>query len=321
MISIVTCSRNPQLAQALKENVAKTIGCPFEVIVVDNQDNHYGICSAYNEGGRLATGDILVFVHEDVTFLEENWGKVLEQKFTNSATGVVGVAGTQYLYADTPFWIASGSQFCRGRVVHELDNATKLVLTVFSWNQEDCEVVVLDGLFLSVRQTVFEKVRFDDTALKGFHFYDLDFCLRAREFAKVMVTWDILLKHTSAGNVSAVFETEYGHFIEKWRSKLPVQCAPGTPKIRDGSDIGNYRLTHSTQGAHAPRSCSSPVVSSVVDSHEMVSSFMDRISELVEKGRLQEALAIYSTERQSLPQDPMLTRFDNLFQRLMSRQN
>ena len=66
MVSIIMCSRNPEMDKRLDENIKQTIGTEYEVVLVDNSAGRYGICGAYNEGVRRAKGDILCFMHEDI---------------------------------------------------------------------------------------------------------------------------------------------------------------------------------------------------------------------------------------------------------------
>jgi hypothetical protein len=48
-------------------------------------------------------------------FLEPGWGSVLERKFSaDPRLGLVGLAGTQYLFQHTASWAAAGRPFIRG---------------------------------------------------------------------------------------------------------------------------------------------------------------------------------------------------------------
>ena len=60
MISCIICSRQPDIPAELKENIASTIGCEHEIIVIDNSSNRETICSAYNQGVRKSRGGICV---------------------------------------------------------------------------------------------------------------------------------------------------------------------------------------------------------------------------------------------------------------------
>jgi glycosyltransferase involved in cell wall biosynthesis len=227
MISIIVCSRDPKFGDLHRKNIAKTIGCDYEYVSVDNSDNKYGICAAYNKGVEQAKGDLCVFIHEDCFFMEPGWGAALYSKFEKDPLlGGVGVAGTQYLFSTTPAWIAAGMPFIRGRVIHELRNGEMFVLTIFSWDKADAEVVAFDGLFFAIPKKLFDNIRFDEKTFPGFHFYDLDICMQIRKTHRLLVTWDIMLKHFSGGNMNQVW-LDYGkRFLEKYRSVLPVSCVP-----------------------------------------------------------------------------------------------
>ena len=305
MISIVTCCATPRRAQSLRRNIASTIGLPFEHVVIDNSDARYGLCAAYNEGVRRSRGTIVVFVHDDVLFLSSGWGAVLENRFRDPGIGLVGVAGTQYLGAGTPYWVGAGSQFCRGRILHQLDNPPRTLLTVFNWDEVEADVAVLDGVFIAVHRRVLETTLFDEQTLRGFHFYDLDFCLSARSVWRIVVTWDILLAHRSAGTIGEAFHREYAHFSRKWEEVLPVQCAPGTPRITDGSDIGNYPVEEGTD----PRTLTDRA-------REAVACFMDTVTDLVEKGEREAAIKLYRARRPGLAPLGELLVFDATFARL-----
>jgi glycosyltransferase involved in cell wall biosynthesis len=230
MISVIVCSRQPSAWDLHRRNVAKTIGCDYEYVRVDNTAGAYGICAAYNKGVAEARGDLLVFVHEDCFFMEPGWGNVLNAKFSaDPRLGLLGVAGTQYLFADNCAWISAGQPFIRGRVIHEVNNAQLFVLTVFSWDKSDAEVVAADGLFFAIPRRLFDLVRFDDATFPGFHFYDLDICMQIRRTHRLVVTWDIMLKHFSGGNMNAQWR-EFGRkFLDKYKAELPASCASGSP--------------------------------------------------------------------------------------------
>ena len=68
MISCIICSRRSDISAELKENIASTIGCEYELVAIDNSKKEYSIFSAYNEGVRRANGEILCFMHEDILY-------------------------------------------------------------------------------------------------------------------------------------------------------------------------------------------------------------------------------------------------------------
>jgi hypothetical protein len=43
MISIIICSRTQTISSDLFENIKDTIGCDYELVVIDNSENTYSI--------------------------------------------------------------------------------------------------------------------------------------------------------------------------------------------------------------------------------------------------------------------------------------
>lgn len=230
MISVIVSSKLGSPPGALHErNVKKTASSAIDYVSIDNSDSHTGICGAYNEGVKKAKTDILVFMHEDVFFMEPAWDKVLERKFADSSIGLIGVAGTQYLFPDPPGWVVAGRPFIKGKVIHETKNGADFNLTVFSWDKTDADVVAVDGLFFAIRRELFSKIRFDETTFDKFHFYDLDICMQVRATHRLIVTPDILLKHQSGGAFDSVWHTYAERFTAKYRTRLPATCTSEVP--------------------------------------------------------------------------------------------
>ncbi|CAN2045072.1 protein O-GlcNAc transferase [Candidatus Magnetomoraceae bacterium gMMP-1] len=225
MISIIVCSNQNPCSAAHRKNIEKTVGCEFEYIRINNSDNKFGICAAYNKGTEKASGDILVFVHDDVFFISSDWGKILQEKFSfDSSLGLVGLAGTQYLDKNNPFWPYAERPFIYGRVVHEKKDPDKSVLTIFSRDKRDTEVVAVDGLFLAIKKSLFNTIKFDEKTFDRFHFYDLDISMQVKKTHKVIVTCDILVKHLSGGSFKGVWKEYAKRFIKKYWNALPASC-------------------------------------------------------------------------------------------------
>ncbi len=228
MISVIVCARNPSLWDRHRRNVAKTIDAEYEYLCLDNREARVGICAAYNRGVELAQGEVLVFVHEDVFFMRPGWGAVLETKFAaDPRIGLIGVAGSQYLFKEHLEWVTAGRPFIRGRVIHE--TAERQVLTVFSRDEADADVVAVDGLFFAVRGELFRYLRFDEIIFDGFHFYDLDISMQVRRSHRVMVTSEILVKHLSLGSIGHVWQRYAGQFRWKYAAELPASCTHLVP--------------------------------------------------------------------------------------------
>lgn len=242
-ISVVVSTRKNNKETIHEKNVRKTIGLDaVEYIQIVNNGGTFGICSAYNQGVEKAHGEIIVFVHDDVFFVEGGWGSVLKKKFVDESIGLIGVAGTEYLFADNPAWVLAGRPFIHGHVIHELNNGNTYNLTVFSWDKKDRDVVVVDGLFFAIRRNLFSDIAFDEETFDGFHFYDMDICMQVRKTHRCIVTWDILVKHQSGGAFDDTWKKYALKFIRKYHSDLPATCADGIPNPANAETFENFNL-------------------------------------------------------------------------------
>ena len=70
MISIIICCRIQTINKDLSENIKNTVGCDYELIVIDNSQNSYSIFEAYNLGIERSNGDYLCFIHDDILYAQ-----------------------------------------------------------------------------------------------------------------------------------------------------------------------------------------------------------------------------------------------------------
>ncbi len=96
MISIIICSIDIKRYLEIEKNIGETIGVVYETIKVPNPGT-MGLCEAYNKGGKIANYNILCFVHEDILFRTQNWGRILIDHFANLIeVGIIGLAGSVF---------------------------------------------------------------------------------------------------------------------------------------------------------------------------------------------------------------------------------
>jgi hypothetical protein len=228
MISVIVLSKHPEAQSIQERNIIKTVGMPHEYLLIDGTSG-VSTAAAYNYAVEHAKGNHLVFIPDDVYFMKENWGALLERKFLNdNSIGCIGVAGTQYLFHDKPSLTAAGRPFIKGRVVHHLQNGD-FFAAVFSNENGDFDVVACDGVFMAVRSSLMQACGFDDNTFDGHSFYDLDLCMQITQTHRIIVTTDILVKRRS----QPVFDSDwqcYGRrFLEKYSNYLPICCTDLTP--------------------------------------------------------------------------------------------
>ena len=228
MISIIICSANPEELRLVKENISSTIGVAHEIISFDNRFEKKGICEVYNWGTSQAQYDIICYMHEDVEIKTSNWGQTVIDIFEKDAeAGVLGVAGGGYKSLAPSGWyqfdfhseersyqnVLQGFKYDSKEEIHAYHNPKNEALS---------RVVCVDGLWFCTRKSIAKKHPFDPKTLPGFHGYDLDFCLSVYPTHKILVTFDILMKHTSEGNFDKKWLNEILKLHRKWDKDLPL---------------------------------------------------------------------------------------------------
>ena len=247
MMSIIICSRKADIPQDLKDNIAATIGCEYELCVIDNSHNEYNIFSAYDKGISYAKGDVFCFMHEDVRFHSDGWGRAVNDFFdANPGVGLLGVVGGQFI-PNTPssYWEggAAVGQIIQGSTDFNGQYYTKLIgrkcSTLFS------EVAAVDGLWMCVPARFFIEniLHWDTNTFHGFHCYDMDLSYQAiTNNLKVMVARDILVEHQSPGNTDSVYCQQSQLLYDKWQKLLPFVRGRkmDTQDIQERTQMASY---------------------------------------------------------------------------------
>lgn len=236
MISIIICSTHHQVEPKLLRNIDATIGdVAYEIVHIDNSANQYNIFQAYNLAVERAQYEYLCFMHEDIDFCSNDWGKVVVDALKDEATGLVGVIGGCYIGHYYRYWAESGLH--RGHIMQGNKSGKNSYLRDYSKTveQDGVEVVSLDGMFLASKKSLFSStLRWDDETYEGFHYYDLDMCMQVLKAGyKVKVLYDMLIMHKSTGSYNPSFFENYRRFHRKWDSFLPVTSLELTPKQQE----------------------------------------------------------------------------------------
>lgn len=222
MISIIICSKDAKLSTQVKENIAETIGLEHEVIIIDNNVDSKGICKVYNEAAAKAIYDILCFLHEDVLFVTTNWGNILVNQIAEGVD-VIGIAGSKYKSSTPSGWFTTLADLDCCNIIHKnkLGEFKKDLFKSPESNATIEKVCCIDGVFIACKKEVWNRIRFNEELLKGFHVYDLDFSLRAAKIYTVAVTYLIDLIHFSYGSYDEAWVKETFIFHDYYKNNLP----------------------------------------------------------------------------------------------------
>lgn len=224
MISIIISSYRENFFSTIKQNIAETIGVPYEIIKIEN-NGIMGITKAYNKGASDAKFPLLCFVHEDVIFHTNDWGKLVIAKFnSDKRIGLIGIAGGSYKSAAPSSWFPLVYPNCKLPIHKRLIQHYKDKIAqenVNPFNEKETRVACVDGVWFCCKQEIWKKVKFDEN-LTGFHCYDIDFSLGVNKIANVIVVYDILIEHLSPGTYDPLWVKATYFLHKKWKRKVPV---------------------------------------------------------------------------------------------------
>ena len=209
-VSVVICSIDPRkFATVTSSYRQRFAGCPLQIIGVHDATS---LAEAYNRAAAKATGDLIVFSHDDIELVTADFGQRLVAHLDRYDG--IGVAGTSRITG--PKWGHAGQRHIHGHILHVPPQSRPGVLLMASGFQAPvCEnICALDGVFIAVRRHVWESHRFDAERYDGFHLYDLDFTRRASAAgARLAVPLDLTLLHRSTGRYDAAWRRYAARFV------------------------------------------------------------------------------------------------------------
>jgi len=227
MISLIICARSKDIGQELKNNIQETIGVEYELVIIDNHNNQYNIFSAYNKGVAQSKYPLLCFMHDDIKYLSQNWGQQLVSHFAKPNVGAVGIAGAAYYpLLPGPWW--SSGLIAKNIGSHTVQNNSNSQVAPWYYSysavpQKSLPVVVLDGVWFTIRKQLFDTISFDDKTFSGFHSYDIDICLQIHTAGyDILSVYDILIFHASSGNMNLNWVENCILLHKKWQKQLPA---------------------------------------------------------------------------------------------------
>jgi glycosyltransferase involved in cell wall biosynthesis len=214
MFSVVICSIDPWNFAQVGTCYARLLqGFPHEIIGIHDARS---LAEGYNRGLKRARGDIVIFSHDDVLFLDKEFAQKIATRM--QVWDVLGFAGASRLVQ--PAWYAALDSTC-GAVCHwNRTNPCHLSFTVYGARNWPVTggIQALDGICMIARKEVATTVGFDSDTFDGWHLYDLDFSF-ATYLAdyKIGVCCDIPYVHAAVsmkGEQSHYLSASYAKYAE-----------------------------------------------------------------------------------------------------------
>lgn len=250
MLSIIICSRTKEINDNLLRNIKEHIGnIIYEIICIDNSKNQYNIFQAYNNGIKKASYPYLCFMHDDILFHSDNWGRNIIKHFEDESIGMLGISGPRFLSFVPSIWWGSNAynKYSPSVCQHSLDTNRNTRVSVYQnikpTYKNTIDVIAIDGLFFCIRKSLFDHISFDEKTYKGFHFYDLDISMQIKNSGyRIVVIYDVLIEHISASQLNISWLDSARFFYDKWKNNLPLTTYKMTLKERKNLERSSLKV-------------------------------------------------------------------------------
>jgi glycosyltransferase involved in cell wall biosynthesis len=187
-------------------------------VIVRRDDRAFNWAALNNAGARAATGDVLVFMNNDI---EAHHGGWLQALCGHALRPEVGAVGARLLYPDGRVQhcgIVLGLGGAAGHPLAGLAGSEPGYLRMATATRE-CSAVT--GACLATRRAVFDELGgFDETL--GVDLNDVDFCLRAGKagYRTVFEPRAELTHYESPSRGTAGGVGDIVNFVERWRDAI-----------------------------------------------------------------------------------------------------
>ncbi len=158
-----------------------------ELFLIDNSKGKFkSAAEALNYGGEKAKGKYVMFIHQDVDLIVDNWLEVSERLLDSIPDlGVAGVAGKSESQKEVISNLKHGNppHFAGGIQISEPE-----------------QVQTLDECLLIIPKTVFNTLKFDEQTGYGWHLYGVDYCLSVKMLDLNVYVLPSSVNHKSSGD-------------------------------------------------------------------------------------------------------------------------
>lgn len=223
----------------------------YEVIPIDNRNNAYSASEAYNLGLMIATSDIIINCHQDVSVLDDFFIKLDESilRIKDENWGVIGCSGVS-IHDQQNVGIVFNSFSSE-----DINQAIDKKMCYYEGIKSITEVYSIDECLFVIRKR--QGIRFNDE-LRGFHLYGVDICLNYRANGYKVYATELPIIHYGEFSSSIIYDRSYWKAIrqitKKWSSeygamigtyaswyKTSDHCMEITSHLKTSTDAETFR--------------------------------------------------------------------------------
>lgn len=202
MISVICVYNNEDILNRYLINSLKTQEKKHELILLDNTKKRFKSASeALNYGGQKAKGKYLIFMHQDIDLLSDNWLKKAEEILNSmNKLGIAGVAGIKN----------------RKGVISNISHGITPQLAGRFQIEKPTKVQTLDECLIIIPRSVFKIYQFDEDTCDNWHLYAVDYSLSIKSSGLEAYVIPLSLYHRSN---ALSLNKEYFYTLEKLLKK------------------------------------------------------------------------------------------------------
>lgn len=238
-VSIIVCYTNKKMYEDMSVYIKnQDIANEIEQIGIDNTSNTYtSAAAALNYGASISTGEVLVWMHQDILLYPNNAISTVYEFLTNcDKVSLVGVAG-----------VKSGENKVLSAIYEGIDRKEKYIDTLI----EPTQVVTVDECLLAMKKADWEQNKFDEKTCNDWHLYGVDMAYSIQLKGGDVICLPIKLCHLSGGKLNKSFYKTLINLTKKYKNnrkeiaRIETTCV----NIKNSIFVARYRLSRHTIAA------------------------------------------------------------------------
>lgn len=210
-ISLISVYNNDEKLNEMVESAKIQKNVNVEYILIDNSGQRFKSASeALNYGVSKATGEVIVFLHQDIVFLDSFQLENIYYFALNNKNVIFGSAGVKSKIENPKGTILSSMY--GGESKNKIDTLKQPELCL-----------TLDECLIACHTNCLRNLSFDEKICDGWHLYGADLCLQANllENMKVMVV-PMNIWHKSNGNADNAYLSTQNKLGKKYCKKYKI---------------------------------------------------------------------------------------------------
>lgn len=205
MISVICIYNNKEILDNYLLKSLKTQTVDYELILIDNTENKFkSAAEALNNGAKDAKCKYIMFVHQDIDLLDDNWLKNAEDMLDSIPNlGIAGIAGKLNVKKGIISNMKDG-------IPPKYAGTTKI--------KNITRVQTLDECLFIIPESIFKMLKFDEELCDDWHLYAVNYCLEIMKHGFYVYVLPLSLYHRSSGfSISEKYYQTIKKMINKYK--------------------------------------------------------------------------------------------------------